>query len=444
MSSRSHVRFLSPVGMLLTVLVVFAWGAPDSYGCGGTGDGHRGGHWGQHWGGHWGRHWRGRDAGGDGATTWYVRTTGRDSNSGTSAAEALRTISKASSRVSAGDTVYVGAGTYNESVRIDRSGTADAFISFVADTAGQQTGDAGKVTVSGSGHQRYGFYLRGQSYVRIQGFDVIQARRVGINVTHGENVIIDGCRVYNNKRGIELKGPDCMVTGCRVYNNSSRGIKCDGRRGGSTVIGCVVYGNRGDGVEVKGVKVAEGDDDEDDDDEDDDEGSEDDESCVAAVYNCFIYANGRRGIKISGRRTDVAICNNTIVLNGREGANIRRGSTGRFINNIFAHNRGEAIKGSRHGTALSDYNLFWENHRGRCGRASGGQHDVSEEPLFRDLSAFDFRLTSKSPARNVGLLSSAPSIDFQGQDRKVDGLVDIGADEFGNVIRVLSWTEVVR
>jgi len=62
--------------------------------------------------------------------TYYVSTTGNDSNPGT---EALpwRTIQKAANMVAAGDTVYVRGGTYNEVVIVSTSGNAGNYITFI-------------------------------------------------------------------------------------------------------------------------------------------------------------------------------------------------------------------------------------------------------------------------------------------------------------------------
>ena len=61
--------------------------------------------------------------------TYYVATTGNDSNLGTEASP-LRTIQKAADTVSAGDTVLIKAGTYYEQVYIKVSGTAENYITF--------------------------------------------------------------------------------------------------------------------------------------------------------------------------------------------------------------------------------------------------------------------------------------------------------------------------
>ncbi|MGB7768261.1 MAG: DUF1565 domain-containing protein, partial [Verrucomicrobiia bacterium] len=49
------------------------------------------------------------------AATWYVSPGGNDSNNGSQGAPWL-TVSKAASTASAGDTVNLAAGTYNENV----------------------------------------------------------------------------------------------------------------------------------------------------------------------------------------------------------------------------------------------------------------------------------------------------------------------------------------
>ena len=69
-----------------------------------------------------------------GATTYYVRKSGQDADSGVGPNIAFRTITKAASVVIAGDTVYVGAGIYTEgNINPASSGTASQPISFIAD-----------------------------------------------------------------------------------------------------------------------------------------------------------------------------------------------------------------------------------------------------------------------------------------------------------------------
>lgn len=63
------------------------------------------------------------------ANTYYVATTGSDSNPGT-LAQPFLTIQKAANTVAAGDTVDIFGGMYRETVTMQQSGTSDARITF--------------------------------------------------------------------------------------------------------------------------------------------------------------------------------------------------------------------------------------------------------------------------------------------------------------------------
>jgi hypothetical protein len=63
------------------------------------------------------------------STTWFVATTGSDSNSGTLAAP-FRTIQHGADAAKPGDTVDVRGGVYHETVTVHKSGTAGARITF--------------------------------------------------------------------------------------------------------------------------------------------------------------------------------------------------------------------------------------------------------------------------------------------------------------------------
>jgi hypothetical protein len=77
---------------------------------------------------------------------YFVRKTGSDGAAGTSAGTAWQTIGKAlgATGISSGDTVYVGAGVYRESVTVAMTSAA-AETKVVADVEGEFTGDAGEV-----------------------------------------------------------------------------------------------------------------------------------------------------------------------------------------------------------------------------------------------------------------------------------------------------------
>ncbi len=73
---------------------------------------------------------------------FYVRqTVGDDAHDGLSPDRAWRSISMLGNALRAGDTAYVGPGLYREEVVLANSGTADAWITLIADKNGAHTCD---------------------------------------------------------------------------------------------------------------------------------------------------------------------------------------------------------------------------------------------------------------------------------------------------------------
>lgn len=67
-------------------------------------------------------------------STYYVATTGNDSTGDGSIGTPWRTIQKGCDNLSAGDTLYIRAGTYHEQVNMERSGTSGSRITIKAYT----------------------------------------------------------------------------------------------------------------------------------------------------------------------------------------------------------------------------------------------------------------------------------------------------------------------
>ena len=329
------------------------------------------------------------------ATTWYVRTSGNDSNTGTSAASAFRTISAAAGRVWAGDTVYVGAGTYAEQVTVPRSGSASAYISYVGDTAGQHTGDAGAVAVGSGGAIDYAFRLSGISYVRIRGFTITDVRRDGIYMgssTH--HIRIEDCHIHSNGRygvyGSNMTGPLAVVR-TTVSQNTTTGMYFYRCTGDLTFTNTLVHNNGGQGVEAKsGGKVN--------------------------TINCTMCDNKLNGMYVMSCMK-LTLRNNIFAFNGKYGVSYGR-------------------------TALVEsHNLLWNTQS-----AGGGPTDIRADPRFVDRANYDYHLTLASPAVDKADAAYAPADDIDSKPRESkDGMVDMGADEFnGRTIRVMSWREVRR
>ena len=151
---------------------------------------------------------------------YYVSTKGDDSNPGTIAAP-WRTIQHAANTVTAGATVRVFGGVYNESVNFPTSGTASAPISFqsypgqtaVIDGTGLSvTGTQGLINIVGN-----------LSYITVRGFEIR-------NYTTSSSELVP-CGVWITGAG----------TGIRILNNVVHDITTTSEENGNA-FGISVYG----------------------------------------------------------------------------------------------------------------------------------------------------------------------------------------------------------
>lgn len=140
---------------------------------------------------------------------YYVSKSGNNSNAGTASAPWL-TLSFAASRVAAGDIVYVGAGTYHESVPIATSGTASAPIIFdgqgvaVVDGTGVACCTSPAFVASNGfvGATTQGLFTLGASaglnYVTVEGFTIQNYK------TQNKNDVPAGILIVGGGTGINV------------------------------------------------------------------------------------------------------------------------------------------------------------------------------------------------------------------------------------------------
>jgi len=159
-----------------------------------------------------------------GGNNYYVATTGSDSNAGTEL-QPWRTIQKAANTMTAGDTVIVFSGNFDERVHVSISGSSGAPITYLAE---------GTVTMKG-------FTVRAD-YVTIRGFEIADTDfdwtdGVGIFVEGSYCIIEDnyvhdsaneGIKIFANP-GEETTRTDCQVRSNRLYRNTIAGIEINGR-----------------------------------------------------------------------------------------------------------------------------------------------------------------------------------------------------------------------
>ena len=69
-----------------------------------------------------------------------------------------------------------------------------------------------------------------------------------------------------------------------------------------------------------------------------------------------------------------------------------------------------------------------------------GEGNIDADPLFVDPENGDFHLTVDSPCIDAGTLEGAPEFDFEGDPRPQGDGVDMGADEYSDVVNRLLLT----
>jgi len=421
-------------------------------------------------------------------TTYYVSPTGSDSNPGTES-QPWKTIQKAAYTLSAGDTVYIKAGTYQERVIPQNSGGAGSYITYSAYSGDTVTIDGNSVSLPSD----WGglFDISGRSYITISGLRIINAgpnkNNVGILVDSSSYITIEKNYTYNTvSSGIAVWGSDnIMIDGNYVE------LACnDGEQECITVAGTDTFEIKnnhvhdggpgtlgGEGIDVKdgssngkiyrnrvhdlkrlGIYVDSW-----------DKHTynievyknvvynivENDGFTVASesggllenikIYNNIAYDNGTCGISISRNggplyqhpMKDIKVINNTFCNNGS-------GSWGGGIcvdnpdaqnvvirNNMCSQNLSFQIAAEPDVPTQVfkvDHNLI-DGYRGYDGEMYGSDY-VEEFPRFVDPYGADFHLQSTSPAINKGSSIDAPSDDYDGTPRPQKTGYDIGAYEY--------------
>jgi hypothetical protein len=369
------------------------------------------------------------------AATYYVATTGNNSNPGTSS-KPWRTVAYAASKMVPGDTTYVKGGTYNEGlIRFGRSGTSSTpikllsapgefpVISFIDRTPDRQ------IRI-----QNYDGAQKAIAWITIEGFE-IRNGYVGIKMINGQNLTLRRNWIHHHlTHGILGNATKSLIDRNRINHNGDF-FQC-----ASTPSIC----NQHHGIYMYGTAIT--------------------------VTNNLLYDNLATGVQLNGTvsydsskhpGSDFAlshnwvITNNTIAYQGHGAGIVVWGAncdSARIENNIFYenyvkgasyHTNGIAFTGATSSTGIVIRNnlAFASGSGGTKFLGTGGSYTQSGNivntlnPKFVNAPATlpsspNFALASGSPAVDKGLSISAAKISYPGTTRPQLSAYDIGAYEY--------------
>ena len=372
-------------------------------------------------------------------TTYYVATTGSDSNSGTTTSPFL-TIQKASTVVNPGDVVIVRDGVYSNSVpnygseqaivKMTRSGNSTGWITFKAE-------NKGKAVLDGLNNAaEFGFMVEGLSYIKIEGFEVKNVNLWGIdasvgshhlefrnnyihhigriiatttngfcafNLTGVDNILVEGNLVHDVGR----LSPNEGGSGSQNYLWNDHGIYINGVN--NCIIKDNIFYNVFHGWALHFYS-----------------GSNNPSSNISVLNNTFAFNKTAAGlIVLYAALTNVNIQNNLFYISAD--ANLEgispSSNVGITINADYPY-AGVTI----------NHNMMYRGN-GIIAKATSGvtidNNIVNTDPQITNPAAFDFRLLSTSPAINAGV-NVGLTIDYLGNG--IVGLPDIGAYEYGSAV----------
>jgi hypothetical protein len=382
-----------------------------------------------------------------GSNSYYVATTGSDSNPGTVSAP-VRTIQQAVNLAKPGDTVTVGDGTYGPEghftcgtlcsqkgyaapVVFYNSGTASAPITVTAQNKWGATldcnlpyGYSGDGTDGVQACDTYFDFQGNASYITIQNFEITRSYWNGANVNGSNNHDIKfignhfhdiGNRHYVVPSGTESYGIVGVYAGTGTSN-----ITFDGNMFNN--IGRLPTSGQSstDYNHDHGLYVYNG---------------------PYVITNSLFYNNSAGwGIQVSPGTHDTAIRNNTFAYSNpqQDGQIMLWGNNSNIViqNNLFYKPRNYAIatwQASETNT-LIDTNIICCSGIGVIDNAGSGvvmsNQTLNTDPTFVSPSTYDFHLQSTSPAIDGGVAIASITADLDAVPRPQGLGYDLGAYEF--------------
>jgi parallel beta-helix repeat protein len=403
---------------------------------------------------------------------YYVKKSGNDSNNGLSANLPFLTISKAISKADAGDMIFVGAGTYNESINFSSSGESDNNIVLTADTTGKYTGDSGEVVINTTSTN--GIKIDNHDYITIYGFKIKNTTDSGIYLTNANNINLINNVIESNtgkainidqSSNISIKDSDILTNGYGVYANnssaldiinnnfsqnsnyalqilSSNDIDVDFNSLSSNSGIAIIFvsttnintkNNIVSSNQEKGIKISENSQGNFENNKiysNTAEGMYCDNSIGNVFKNNLIYSNSL-GLKLTNICKSSSISSNTVYGNTNEGILIESNSISNDIRDNIVANNSIGIKVSNSTGTTESYNNVYNNSSNNYSGINQDSTSINSDPKFVNASGGDFHLSQtasgqsqNSPCLDAGSQSSAGSGLSTNYSTRSDNTID--------------------
>jgi len=373
------------------------------------------------------------------AATYYVATTGNDSYPGTLDLP-FRTIIKGVSVLKPGDTTFVRAGTYRESIDTNQvvfpNGTSWTTAVTLAAYPGEKVTLIGFINLAGMQHSYIivsglsidannsveGFTInQGSHHIRLQNCEIKNTYTMGIGIWWGNNNGLSSdyneilnCSIhhigsrggdgfpnqpfgYGRGHGIYMTTSNNIIRGNTFYDigeysvhqwTASPYYANNNIIEGNVAIRSGHNTTRYGGVCCGGITASAGN--------------------GTIIRNNIVYGNEVNGIELGSTCTNCKVYNNTTYNNPGWNIHSSDGGSGREVRNNIAYPKG----------------IY-------SGTGTASSNNLNTNPNFVNAAGNDFRLLSSSPAIDAGMTLSSVTLDFARRPRPQGSGYDIGAHEFG-------------
>ena len=199
------------------------------------------------------------------AATYYVSPSGNDANAGTMDTP-WKTLTYAASKLTAGDTLYIRGGTYQEKVNFSVSGTSSQLIKILA-YPGETPVIDGNYTLPPATSTYSDLVTFTGSYIQADGLEVKNSYWAGVEIAGSSDTLTHFNSHDNLEAGIITWGSkNAMVQDSTIYGNAksfangvynysgrtshSTGLSSAGQSTGTILRRNTVYHNWGEGLDT--------------------------------------------------------------------------------------------------------------------------------------------------------------------------------------------------